>query len=173
MWLEEDRVWGRSGGCRMFGDESRRWNRERKIEVKISATVRRPKAAGLGAGLNFLCSFRARKAAGLKFKAAGCWSVGLFRPPALAGLYAGLSPLFHPYDLFRIQMFPISYHYLLYHILLPLNPIFKVSSYTHIYIYISLWVWVAVSEVEIVIKSDEMTLRVRGVVRISFGNEYN
>ena len=47
-----------------FGRGSRKKSR-RENRVLNPASVRRLKAAGLGAGLNFLCSIRARKAAGL------------------------------------------------------------------------------------------------------------
>ena len=82
------------------------------------------------------------------------------------GLYAGLCPLFHLFDLILILMFPISYHYLLYYKSILLNPCFQVyfQIYTHTHIYISIWVWVVVRVVEIVMRSDEMVLRMRGDV---------
>ena len=53
--------------------------RDGKIEVSNPATVRRLKAAGLGAGLSFLYATRTIKAAGLSPKAAGpLWVVRPF-----------------------------------------------------------------------------------------------
>ena len=71
-------------------------DREGKKRVLNPATVRRLKAAGLGAGLNILCSFRARKAAGLNLKAAASvhFSAILGRRPSFA--YLSRPPAYLP-----------------------------------------------------------------------------
>ena len=59
----------------MFGDEFRKINRDGKNNVSNPASVRRLKAAGLGAGLSFLYTIEAIKAAGLTAGVNPLWVV--------------------------------------------------------------------------------------------------